>query len=124
MGPCKHGHVDGVMHRPCPKCANEYDQERIAVSNIGKSHTAPTPEPTRKIVCHAPGDRCFGCAHYQGKSPVCEHAYAPVEPALQGTYTDLGRIDSAPLVKPVAPEQSEVERLRPDSGPHWGKPND
>ena len=24
--PCKHGHVDGAMHRPCPKCTTEYHQ--------------------------------------------------------------------------------------------------
>ena len=26
----------------------------------------------RKIVCHAEGDRCFGCAHYLGKADECE----------------------------------------------------
>lgn len=26
----------------------------------------------RKIICHADGDRCLGCAHYQGKADVCE----------------------------------------------------
>ena len=27
---------------------------------------------SRKIVCHAEGDRCFGCAHYLGKADECE----------------------------------------------------
>lgn len=31
-------------------------------------------EPVGKIVCHAEGDRCHGCAHYHGKAPVCEYA--------------------------------------------------
>lgn len=23
--PCKHGHVDGVMHKPCPECADDFN---------------------------------------------------------------------------------------------------
>src|SRR3546814_9402795 len=36
----------------------------------------PMEAAARKIECHAPGDRCHGCAHYQGKADVCEHAPA------------------------------------------------
>jgi hypothetical protein len=28
--PCKHGHVDGVMHRPCPRCEVEYLRSKVA----------------------------------------------------------------------------------------------
>lgn len=28
----------------------------------------------QKITCHAPGDRCPGCAHYRGTAPICELA--------------------------------------------------
>ena len=29
------------------------------------------------IICHAPGDRCFGCDHYRGRTAVCR--WAPEE---------------------------------------------
>lgn len=29
MKACKHGHVDGVRHIPCPKCQAEYWQSQI-----------------------------------------------------------------------------------------------
>lgn len=36
---------------------------------------APAPQAVqRKITCHASGDRCHGCKHYQGKADVCEYA--------------------------------------------------
>ena len=33
----------------------------------------------QKIVCHATGDRCHGCAHYRGKADVCEYAEAAAD---------------------------------------------
>jgi len=38
-------------------------------------------EPTvkKRIVCNAPGDRCTGCLHYQGKADKCE--WPPQVPA-------------------------------------------
>lgn len=29
MKPCKHGHVDGAMHIPCPECRVEYLEKRV-----------------------------------------------------------------------------------------------
>lgn len=29
MNACKHGHVDGARHTPCPKCAAESAQEEL-----------------------------------------------------------------------------------------------
>ena len=32
---------------------------------------------TRKMVCHATGEKCLGCKHYQGQADVCDFAPAP-----------------------------------------------
>ena len=34
------------------------------------------------IICWADGNRCHGCAHYEGKAPVC--AYRP--PRITGRF--------------------------------------
>ena len=39
--------------------------EQLSEQKEGQAHS-------RKIVCHAEGDRCFGCAHYLGKADECE----------------------------------------------------
>lgn len=39
-----------------------------------------------RIVCHAPGERCLGCAHYHGKAPVCTFA----KPCRTGRARSLG----------------------------------
>ena len=28
----------------------------------------------KDVLCHASGDRCHGCAHYRGETPVCDFA--------------------------------------------------
>ena len=33
----------------------------------------------QKIICHANGPRCHGCAHYRGKTDVCEYAETAAE---------------------------------------------
>ena len=42
----------------------------LAKQREGQAHS-------RKIVCHAEGDRCHGCAHYHGKADECE--FKPTE---------------------------------------------
>jgi len=44
----------------------------------------------RKIVCHAKGHRCFGCAHYHGKTDVCTYAPITTEPKTFGQITKEG----------------------------------
>jgi len=35
---------------------------------------SPADDAERKIVCHAPGERCHGCPHYHGNSEACKFA--------------------------------------------------
>lgn len=44
----------------------------------------------RKIICHADGDRCLGCAHYQGKADVCEFAKDAIDEALAASVQAIG----------------------------------
>lgn len=39
------------------------------------------------VICHAPGDQCCGCPHYQGKADAC--AYAPTTPPPQAVETAI-----------------------------------
>ena len=54
-----------------------------AVVNTIQQGMTPLPELGArqilkpKVLCEAPGDRCLGCAHYQGKADRCEHAATP-----------------------------------------------
>ena len=36
--PCKHGHIDGVMHKPCPECTSEmrFENEIVLCKQIDK----------------------------------------------------------------------------------------
>lgn len=56
----------------------------------------------RRVVCHAPGDRCLGCAHYRGEAPVCECADKPKRPPQ-----DPRRFSFEALI--IYPDGSETE---------------
>ena len=47
--------------------------------------TTKQPVEADKIVCHAKGDRCWGCPHYHGKASVCSDAYPDTEEEVQMT---------------------------------------
>jgi len=49
-----------------------------AATNETSRTRSPAPSgEMKKIICHAEGDRCLGCSHYQGKSDKCEFDSAP-----------------------------------------------
>ena len=52
------------------------------------------------IICHAPGDRCLGCAHYHGKATVCEYA-APELPPEQVAATASQSVADGTVRVPV-----------------------
>ena len=42
-----------------------------------------TPAPSAPVICHAPGDKCFGCDHYHGRAARCSYAPPAAQPADQ-----------------------------------------
>jgi len=48
--------------------------------------------PNRKIICHAEGDRCHGCAHYRGTADVCIYAKPADQGPAQTVETDAKAI--------------------------------
>lgn len=47
-------------------------------------------EVAPKIVCHAEGDRCLGCDHYNGKAPVCIYAPQSASVPMEETEDAIG----------------------------------
>lgn len=62
MNPCKHGHVDGVRHIPCPHCRIEYLEGRI-VELEALSTAAPAP----------------GGAETAGANVICQYEISELE---------------------------------------------
>ena len=74
--------------RTCPACiaesATQHSPNRkrecqeLAPDNAALADTQQNAAPgNAKVICHAPGDKCLGCAHYYGKADRCEYAPAP-----------------------------------------------
>jgi hypothetical protein len=54
-------------------------------------NTEEKSDAPAKVICHAEGDKCHGCAHYRNpaKHPLCEYA-----PANEATASDTPRTDA------------------------------
>jgi hypothetical protein len=49
------------------------NREADGIEERAERRTAYRAVATDTRVCHAPGDRCFGCEHYQGKAAECKY---------------------------------------------------
>lgn len=61
---------------------------KLDVQFQGASSSAGTADHA-KIVCHAEGDRCLGCAHYRGDADVCEFSTQSSDSVPRETYAAL-----------------------------------
>lgn len=62
------------------------------------------------VICYAKGDRCHGCAHYQGEASVCEYA---CRPRTEGNkMTTFSTLEVASAVTGIGLCQTSYARMK------------
>ena len=69
-------HPSRHWDRTCPACNTAADAPNREAGSDTDKEVAFRSAVGVPIVCHAPGDRCARCEHYNGRAPVCRYAAA------------------------------------------------